>query len=71
MAEYCWPTIARRLLSYTDRLLAQSYFPPEFFDDLNPITKERMEERSEYVVYRAKRIWYLAHELALVSWSAT
>jgi hypothetical protein len=29
-----------------------------------------MAERSEYVVYRAKRIWYLAHELALVSWIA-
>jgi hypothetical protein len=32
--------------------LAQNYFPLKFFDDLNPSTKERMEERPEYVVYR-------------------
>ena len=51
--------------------LAQNYFPLGFFEDLNPSIKERMEERSDYVVYRAKRIWYLGHELALVSWSAT
>jgi hypothetical protein len=28
-----------------------------------------MEERSGYVVYRAKRIWYLAHKLASASYS--
>jgi len=28
-----------------------------------------MEERPDYVVYRAKRIWYLAYKLALVSWT--
>jgi len=26
-----------------------------------------MKERPEYVVYRAKRIWYLAHKLALAN----
>jgi casein kinase I homolog HRR25 len=49
--------------------LAQNYFPLHFFDDLNPSTKKRMEERPGYVVYRAKRIWYLAYKLALVSWT--
>jgi hypothetical protein len=28
-----------------------------------------MEERPDYVVYRAKRIWYLAHKLAFVNWT--
>ena len=28
-----------------------------------------MEERPDYVVYRAKRIWHLAYKLALVSWT--
>lgn len=28
-----------------------------------------MEERPDYVVYRAKRIWYLTCKLALVSWT--
>jgi hypothetical protein len=28
-----------------------------------------MEERPDYVVYRAKRIWYLAYKLALVNWT--
>ena len=41
-------------------IFAQGYFPSRFFDDLNPSTKERMEERPDNVVYRAKRIWYLA-----------
>ena len=47
--------------------LAQNYFPLHYFDDLNPSTKKRMEERPDYVVYRAKRIWHLAYKLALVS----
>jgi hypothetical protein len=48
---------------------AQDYFPPRFFDDLNPSTKERIEEWPDYIVYRAKRIWHLTHELAKVSWT--
>jgi len=50
--------------------LAQDYFPLGFFEDLNPSIKKRMEERSDYVVYRAKRIWYLTYKLALVSWTS-
>jgi hypothetical protein len=49
--------------------LAQNYFPLHFFDDPNPRTKKRMEERPDYVVCRAKRIWHLAYGLALVSWT--
>jgi serine/threonine protein kinase len=44
--------------------LVEEYFPLGFFDDLNPSTEDRMKERPDYVVYRAKRIWYLAHKLA-------
>jgi hypothetical protein len=32
--------------------LAQNYFLLHFFDDLNPSTKKRTEERPDYVVYR-------------------
>ena len=43
--------------------LAQNDFPLHFIDDLIPSIK-RMEERPEYVVYRAKRIWHLAYKSA-------
>jgi casein kinase I homolog HRR25 len=51
--------------------LAEGYFPSEFFNVLNPRTKDRMKEQPAYVVYRAKRIWYLAYKLATakVSWT--
>ena len=51
--------------------LAEGYFPSEFFNVLNPSTKDRMKERPNYVAYRAKRIWYLAYKLATVKVSWT
>lgn len=45
---------------------AQDYFPLGFFDDLNSSTKERVEEQPDYVVYLARRIWYLAQKLAVI-----
>src|ERR1700744_3287900 len=67
------PTVAGRQLPEDFILrgwtLAQNYFPLDFFDNLNPNIKERMEERPDYVAYRAERIWYLTRQLALVSWT--
>ena len=51
--------------------LAEGYFPSEFFNVLNPSTKDRMKEQPDYVVYRAKRIWYLAYKLATAKVSRT
>jgi hypothetical protein len=49
--------------------LARNHFPLHFFNDPNPSTKKRTEERPDYIVYRAKRIWHLTYKLASVSWT--